>query len=613
MLRIVLLLVIALAAAARAVKLKSEQTTKDWWERAGFYQVYPRSFKDSDGDGIGDLNGITEKLSYLKDIGMRGFWLSPMYKSPMADFGYDISDFRDIQPEYGTMDDFKKQVAEAKRLGLKLILDFVPNHSSDEHEWFKKSVNREPGYEDYYVWRDGKPNPDDPTMPLPPNNWLSGFRGSAWQWNENRQQFYYHLFTAEQPDLNFRNPKVVQEMKDVLLFWLDLGVDGFRVDSVGCMFEVPADENGDFPDEPLSGATDDTEDFAYLEHIYTIDRPENVKMVYEWRELLEDYQKQHGGDKLILMTESWSSLDIIKPYFRDIKGREGAQMPFNFRMITELIATSTAYEFKNVIDSWMAIVDDDHTPNWVLGNHDRSRVATRMGEHRTDSMTMIQLTLPGISVTYQGDEIGMTDVDISWEETVDPAGCNEGRENYALKSRDPVRTPFQWDDSNQAGFTNGTGTWLPVGPNYRTVNVKVQSTDTKSHLSVFKALMKLREGDTFLYGDWRTVALSEQVFAIVRDLKISDAYITLVNSGNSVQTVDANSLLNHVPKMLYYAIVSGSSAHKAGDTVAANNIVLQAYESFILEVRRSEYIKMRAAVCELWLTDISFGLERGFE
>lgn len=602
MLKSVFITIFAIAITIQAVKLKSEQTPKEWWERAGFYQIYPRSFKDSDGDGIGDLNGITAKLSYLKDIGMRGFWLSPMYKSPMADFGYDISDFRDIQPEYGTMEDFKRQVAEAKRLGLKLILDFVPNHSSDEHEWFKKSVNGELGYEDYYVWRDGKPNPDDPTKPLPPNNWLSGFRGSAWEWNEKRQQFYYHLFTAQQPDLNFRNPKVVQEMKDVLLFWLDLGVDGFRVDSVGCMFEVPADENGTFPDEPLSGTTDDKDDFAYLEHIYTIDRLENVNMVYQWRELLDDYQKKHGGDKLIMMTESWSSLDIIKPYFRNIEGREGAQMPFNFRMITELNATSSAYDFKNVIDSWMAIVDDDHTANWVLGNHDRSRVATRMGTNRVDGMAMIQLTLPGISVTYQGDEIGMTDVEISWEETVDPAGCNEGRENYALKSRDPVRTPFQWDDSNLAGFTDGASTWLPVGPNYKSINVKVETNDTKSHLSVFKALMSLRESDTFLYGDWQTVALNDQVLAIVRDLKMSDAYVTLVNLGNSVHTLDVSSLIKHAPKTLFYAVVSGSSVHKIGTTVATRNIVLQAYESFILEARRPETMKMQAAICERWLS-----------
>ncbi|XP_058832025.1 maltase A3-like [Topomyia yanbarensis] len=586
-----------------AIRLKSDQHTKDWWERAGFYQVYPRSFKDSDGDGIGDLNGITEKLSYLKDIGMRGFWLSPMYKSPMADFGYDISDFRDIQPEYGTMNDFRNQITEAKRLGLKVILDFVPNHSSDEHEWFVKSANREAGYEDYYVWRDAKPNPDDPNKPLPPNNWLSGFRGSAWQWNEQRQQFYYHLFTAKQPDLNFRNPKVVEEMKDILLFWLDLGVDGFRIDSVGCMFEVPANENGDFPDEPLSGTTEDSEDFAYLEHIYTIDRLENVEMVYQWRTLLENYQTQHGGDTRILMTESWSNLDIIKPYFKDIQGHEGAQMPFNFRLITELNITSTAYDFKNVIDSWMAIVDDGYAANWVLGNHDRSRLGTRMGEQRIDSMAMIELTLPGVSVTYQGEEIGMTDVDISWEETVDPAGCNEGIDNYAAKSRDPVRTPFQWDDSNLAGFTNGTGTWLPVGSNYRSINVKVESSVAKSHLNIFKSLMKLRESDTFLYGDWRTIAINEQVFAIVRDLKSSNRYITLVNLGSSSQTVDAGKFVKNISKILIYAIVSGASSHNPGDSVTASNIVLQPYEAFVLEAERSVDRKMRAEICERWLID----------
>lgn len=585
-----------------AIRLKSEQPTKDWWERAGFYQVYPRSFKDSDGDGIGDLNGITEKLSYLKGIGMRGFWLSPMYKSPMADFGYDISDFRDIQDEYGTMDDFRSQIAEAKRLGLKVILDYVPNHSSDKHEWFIKSVNREPGYEDYYVWRDGKPNPDGSGKPLAPNNWLSGMRGSAWEWNEQRQQYYYHLFTAQQPDLNFRNPTVVQEMKDVLSFWLDVGVDGFRIDSVGCMFEVPADENGDFPDEPLSGTTEDQEDFAYLNHIHTIDRPENVEMVYEWRQLLEDYRKEHGGDTRILMTESWSGLDIIKPYFRNIRGVEGAQMPFNFRLITELTADSSAYDFKNVIDSWMAIVDDQHSANWVLGNHDRGRVATRLGIERADGIAMIELTLPGVSVTYQGEEIAMIDVDISWEQTVDPLGCNEGRENYAAKSRDPVRTPFQWDDSNLAGFTNGSTTWLPVGPNYETTNVKVQEADPKSHLNVFKSLMVLRDSDTFLYGDWSTIAANEQVFIIVRDLKSSDAYLTVVNLGSSVQTLNLNNLVKDLPKVLYYRVVSGGSAHTIGNPVQTSAVTLQAYEAFVLRAKRSEDRKMRGEICERWLS-----------
>lgn len=586
---------------ATAIKLKSERPTKDWWEHAGFYQVYPRSFKDSDGDGIGDLNGITEKLSYLKDIGMRGFWLSPMYKSPMADFGYDISDFRDIQDEYGTMDDFRNQIAEAKRLGLKVILDYVPNHSSDQHEWFIKSVNREAGYEDYYVWRDGKPNPDGTGRPLVPNNWLSGMRGSAWEWNEQRQQYYYHLFTAQQPDLNFRNPVVVEEMKDVLRFWLDIGVDGFRIDSVGCMFEVPADENGDFPDEPLSGTTEDSEDFDYLKHIYTIDWPDNVEMVYEWRQLLDDYQKEHGGDTRILMTESWSGLDIIKPFFRNIQGVEGAQMPFNFRLITELNAESSAYDFKNVIDSFMAIVDEQHVANWVLGNHDRSRVATRMGIQRADGMAMIELTLPGVSVTYQGDEIAMIDVDISWKDTVDPLGCNEGEANYAAKSRDPVRTPFQWDDSSLAGFTNGTSTWLPVGPNYQTTNVKVEEADPKSHLNVFKSLMTLRDSDTFLYGDWKTIAVNDQVFVILRDLKSSDAYLTVVNFGSTVQTLNLNNFVDDLPKVLYYSVVSGESTHEVGTTVQTSAVTLQSYEAFVLQAKRSEDRKMRGEICERWL------------
>ncbi|XP_053687182.1 maltase A3-like [Sabethes cyaneus] len=598
---LIALLTSFLTVTVASVRLKAEQPPKDWWERAGFYQIYPRSFKDSNRDGIGDLNGITEKLSYLKDMGMRGYWLSPMYRSPMADFGYDISDFRDIQPEYGTMEDFRRQIAEAKRLQLKVILDFVPNHSSDEHEWFCKSVERVPEYEDYYVWRDGKPNPNDPNRPLPPTNWLSVFRGSAWQWNDQRRQFYYHLFTAKQPDLNFRNPKVVQEMDDILRFWLDLGVDGFRIDSVGAILEVPADENGDFPDNPLSGVTQDVEDYAYLEPRYTTDRVENADVIYRWRKLLDEYREKHGGDTRVLMTEAWTSLSLMQPYFSDDRGNEGAQIPFNFELIIKLNGTSTGYDWKNVIDSWMSIVDGGHVSNWVLGNHDRSRLGTRFGERRIDGLAMIELTLPGVSVTYQGEEIGMTDVEIMWEQTVDPAGCNEGRENYAAKSRDPVRTPFQWDDSRLAGFTSGTDTWLPVGPNYREVNVKVESGDPKSHLSIFKALMKLREEDTFLYGDWRTIAINEDVFAIVRDLKSSNAYITLANFGNSVQTINGSQLIANIPKVLFYAIVDGSSHHNAGDSVDSRKIILQAYEAFVLELRRSEDHKIRVEICERWL------------
>lgn len=217
---------------------------KEWWQTSSFYQIYPRSFKDSNGDGIGDLNGITEKLPYLKEIGINATWLSPIFKSPMADFGYDISSFFEIQPEYGTMDDFRALVKRAKELGIKIILDFVPNHSSDENEWFVRSENSDPMYKDFYVWHDGYLDPNNASNRLPPSNWLSSFFYSAWQWSDKRQQFYLHQFHRKQPDLNYRNPLVVEIMNEVLRFWLEQGVDGFRIDAVPtCYDRYPKMEN----------------------------------------------------------------------------------------------------------------------------------------------------------------------------------------------------------------------------------------------------------------------------------------------------------------------------------------------------------------------------------
>lgn len=240
------------------------QQPKDWWEKSIFYQIYPRSFMDSDGDGIGDLKGVTSKLQYLADTGIEATWLSPIFQSPMVDFGYDISDFKKIHYEYGTMSDFEDLLTEAKRLGIKIILDLVPNHTSDQCDWFLRSANREHGYEDYYIWNDGVL--DDDGYLQPPNNWNSVFYGSAWTWHEQRGQFYFHQFTKKQPDLNYRNPAVVEEMNDVITFWLSKGVSGFRIDAVNHLFE-----SEDLLNEPPSGSDNDPKSYGYLHHYYTKD------------------------------------------------------------------------------------------------------------------------------------------------------------------------------------------------------------------------------------------------------------------------------------------------------------------------------------------------------
>lgn len=366
---------------------------KEWWETTIFYQIYPRSFMDSDGDGVGDIKGITAKLAHLKETGIGATWLSPIFESPMVDFGYDISNFTQIQEEYGSMEDFDALMVKAKKLGIKIILDFVPNHTSDECEWFRHSVDRIPGYEDYYVWHDGKPNPSG-GQPLPPNNWVSVFYGSAWTWSDKRQQYYLHQFTAGQPDLNYNNPVVVELMKTVLRFWLEKGVDGFRVDAINHMFEEDS-----FRDEPLSGKSTDPNDYQYLDHIYTKDLPQTYEFIYEWRHLLDEFKRENGGETRVMMTEAYANIKDTMQYYGN-GSRKGAHMPFNFGMITDLDVDSDARDFVYTINKWLNYMPVGETPNFVLGNHDRKRVGTRYGTKLIDAMNMLLLTLPGVAVTY---------------------------------------------------------------------------------------------------------------------------------------------------------------------------------------------------------------------
>lgn len=301
------------------------------------------------------MKGIESKLDHLVDLGVTALWLSPIYKSPGVDAGYDISDYRDVDEIFGNLDDFKSLLKSAHDNGLRVILDFVPNHSSDEHEWFAKSVNREAGYENYYVWVD----PDESGKP--PSNWLSYFHGSAWEYNEKRGQFYLHQFHKKQPDLNYRDERLVQEMKDVLTFWLDLGVDGFRVDIISTLFEVK-----DFPDEPVCSNCNCKEtQHCYLNHIYTQDQPETYDMVYQWRQLLDDYVEVNGGDARIMMTESYSEIDNLFPYYGN-DTTDGAHFTFNFWFITKIFKSSSARDIKYQIDRWFTYMPLRYTANWVV-------------------------------------------------------------------------------------------------------------------------------------------------------------------------------------------------------------------------------------------------------
>ncbi|KPI94589.1 putative maltase H [Papilio xuthus] len=553
----------------------------DWWETTIFYQIYPRSFMDSDGDGIGDLNGITSKLEYLKELGVGATWLSPMFQSPMYDFGYDISDFYAINDEYGTMEDFDKLMSKANELDIKIVLDFVPNHGSNESVWFEEALKGNEKYYDYFMWDDGVV--DENGTLHPPNNWNSVFRKSAWEYREEVGKYYLHQFAIGQPDINYRNPEVVEEMKNVLRFWLDKGVAGFRVDAVAHLFEVDKEKfGGKYPDEPLSGNNvDDPESHNYLSHIYTIDQEETYEMVYQWREVFDEYKDKDGMTR-VMMTEVYASPEITMRYYGD-GVREGAQMPFNFNLITDVDGTSSAAEIKYALDKFLTFKPVDKLANWVAGNHDNNRVASRFGPELVDGVNMLVLLLPGVAVTYMGEEIGMVDGYISWEETVDPRGCNtDDPINYWIESRDPERTPFQWNAEKNAGFSSADKTWLPVAEGYETLNVEVQKAAQTSHLNVYKALAQLRTEPAFRHGRYDSVALNSDVFAFERWHE-GVSYVTVINFKDKTYNLDL-TYFEHVAEQLEVVIQSVHSPKNTGDIMDAENIQIEAHEALVLKV-----------------------------
>ncbi|KAK7794169.1 hypothetical protein R5R35_005369 [Gryllus longicercus] len=562
-----LLALAALAASAAAADL-------DWWQTAVYYQIYPRSFKDSDGDGVGDLNGITSKLEHLKDAGVTATWLSPIFKSPMADFGYDIADFYNIDPLFGSNEDFFALKARADELGLKVLLDFVPNHSSNESEWFTKSIQRIDPYTDYYVWEDGVPNADDPSKRDPPNNWISNFGGSAWAWNEERGQFFLHQFGLGQPDLNYRSPALVEEMKNVLRFWLDRGIDGFRVDAVPFLFE-----NATLADEPRSyDPSALPTDEKYLKHIYTQNLPETMDMLTQWRAVLDEYTAKDGETR-VMLAEVYAPLLTTFEYF-GTQEKPGAHLPFNFQFIQYLTNSSSAQDLVDLALQWQNGIPSWATSNWVVGNHDNHRAASRYGRELVDGLNMLVLLLPGVAVTYNGEEIGMEDAFISWSQSVDPMGLNAGPDRYQLFSRDPERTPFQWDDSKNAGFSDADTTWLPVNSDYKALNLKSEEGVAHSHYTTYQHLTTARKLPAVQRGALDIQALGD-VVAFSRTLEGEQTVVVLVNWGADSLTVDA-SVLAGAQGELTVLIPSDNASYAEGDVVEASSIKMGPKDGLVL-------------------------------
>ncbi|HTR65980.1 MAG TPA: alpha-glucosidase [Terriglobales bacterium] len=562
------ILLCALCAAYSAPAVAAQDKAADpeghpWWKNAVFYEIYPRSFADSNNDGVGDLNGIASRLDYLKQLGVDAIWISPCYPSPQVDFGYDVSDYENIDPMYGTLKDFDRLSSEAKKHGIRIILDFVPNHTSDQHKWFLDSrSSRTSAHRDWYIWRDGK------APGQPPNNWLSTFGHSAWTFDPKTGQFYYHYFYPQQPDLNWRNPAVEKAMFDVSRWWYKRGVSGFRLDAVDTLFEDPK-----LTDNPIEPGTNEYGD-PNMENKYNTKLPEVHDVLRALRKVANEYNA-------VLVGETWTSdiAELNRYYGAD---NDEVQLPMDF-MFTTVNKLSPA-DFRQQIAS----VEAAHGwPTFVISNHDIVRSYDRYGDGQHNDaiaklMAGLYLTLRGTPIMYYGEELGMENNDPKRKEDVkDPIGKLGWPKE---KGRDGERTPMQWNASPNAGFSE-TAPWLPVPESYKTHNVATEMKEPDSVLRFYQDVLKLRHSNSALLdGDYEPLNEDDaNVLSYLRRYK-DKAVLVVLNMSGSPQTPGFD---------LKAKGVAGSSAETllttSGHSGEANlsGIALEPFGVFIGEVSAS--------------------------
>jgi alpha-glucosidase len=496
-----------------------------WPEGAIVYQIYPRSLQDANGDGIGDLQGIIQRLDYLQELGVNAIWLSPFYPSPMVDFGYDISDYKNIDPKFGTLDDFRALVAHAHVHGIRIMVDLVVNHTSDQHEWFKESrSSRDNPKADWYIWKDPHINPETGAKE-PPNNWRDALVGnSAWEWDETRQQYYMHSWHAAQPDLNWANKAVRNAIKDVMRFWLDLDIDGFRADAVDWMAKDPMFRSDSYNPEYVAG-----EDSPYDELLHENSKGWATEYAYlaAMTGVLEEAKYKHRHRFMVAETyqERHNPADAYVQFYGGIDPEIAA--PFNFEGLYLGWEAAKWRRFLLAFHGGLHNLSSLCVPSYAFGNHDNPRLATRMPE-AARSAALMQLTLPGMIFIYYGEEIGMKSVDLP----------RDTMNDVYFQSRDPARTPMQWDTSKNAGFSTADKTWLPVASDYAEHNVAVQENDPRSSLTLYRTLGHLRNTSAALrYGTIEVLDTGHaDILGYVRKDPADDrVYIALINfSGERV-------------------------------------------------------------------------------
>jgi oligo-1,6-glucosidase/alpha-glucosidase len=493
---------------------------RPWWEYGVIYQIYPRSFQDSDGDGIGDLAGIERRLDHVAGLGVDAIWLSPIFSSPMADFGYDVADYCGIEPMFGDLAGFDRLVAAIHARGLKLILDFVPNHSSDRHPWFVESrASRDNPKRDWYIWRDAAPGGG------PPNNWISDFGGSAWEWDAATGQYYLHAFLKEQPDLNWRNPELRAAMMNALRFWMDRGVDGFRIDVLWHIMKDAA-----FPDNPPNPdwTPDRTERDRVLQR-YSTDQPEAHAIAADFRALADQYGAR------VLIGEIFLPNDRHARWYGTPEQPQ-VHLPFNFQLIEN---PWDAAVLRRVIADYEASLPAFGWPNWVFGSHDAARIAARIGEAQARVAAMLLLTLRGTPTLYQGDELGIGEVVIPPDRVRDPQDL---RQPGLGIGRDRSRTPMPWDATQFAGFST-VEPWLPLNADWPARNVAAQTGDPRSMLALYRALLALRRAHPALsVGDMTLMGAPDGVIAYARE-QDGERLLVLLNLTATTVAMDWHGVL----------------------------------------------------------------------
>jgi alpha-glucosidase len=546
--------------AKSQVKLDAEG--HQWWQHAVFYEIYPRSFADSSNNGIGDLNGITEKLDYLKDLGIDAIWLTPCYPSPQVDFGYDVSDYQNIDPMYGTLADFDRLANEAKKRNIRIIMDFVMNHTSDQHAWFKESKSsKDNPKRDWYIWRDGKGRNQ------PPNNWLSTFGGSAWKFDPITGQWYYHFFYPEQPDLNWRNPEVEKAMFGVTSWWYERGVAGFRLDAVDTLFEDP-----DLKDNPVIPGKNQYGD-PKMQNLYNTKLPELHGVLQRLRQVADKYDA-------VLIGETWTKdIDELKQYYGEHSNELQMPMDFLFARVDKL----SVPEFRAQI----AGVNSAGWPVYVLSNHDIIRAYIRYGDGvHNDAiaklMAGLYLTLRGTPIMYYGEEIGMTNNDPKRREDVkDPIGRLGWPKE---KGRDGERTPMQWNTTANAGFSQATP-WLPVPASYKTHNVETELKAPDSILNFYRRVLALRHQDPAL-RDGEYVSLNENdadVLSYLRRYK-DEAVLVVLNMSSRPQKVSFNLHAQGLTAAKSSTMLTTGKANR--DSASLNSISLEPFSVYIGKIEK---------------------------